>query len=157
MGAAHQPADRHRRASAAGDCLLLCPLDGGGLLSHAEIRLPRRTATVRAHRPPVALSGRVLDRGVADALYLTAGARLPGDELRSDLRAGRMEVGLSRGAERVSAAPTATSRRPGADDCSIGRLRGPSTPRSARSPNPLAGSATYARLRPLLGTLRPRG
>jgi hypothetical protein len=40
MDAAYQLADRHDRASAAGDGILRRALDDGGFLSHAEIRLP---------------------------------------------------------------------------------------------------------------------
>src|SRR3954469_14614635 len=107
MAAAYQPANRSGRASPAGDGILLRPRDGRGILSHAQIRLPGRGASVRAPRPPVTVFGRVLDRGVADAVCLPVGTCISRDELRGVVRAGGMEVGLPRGAERGAAAAAA--------------------------------------------------
>jgi hypothetical protein len=84
-----------------------------------------------------------------------AGTQLPGDQLRGGLRSGRMEIGLEGGAPRGpsrAAARLGSVRTAGG---AVGRLCQSKTNRSAGPANPLDRTATHARLRHLLATLRP--
>ena len=61
----------------------LCALDDGNFVSHVEVRLSRRGATLRDHRSALALCGGLPDCELADAVRVPDGTEPPGRELRS--------------------------------------------------------------------------
>src|SRR4051812_24256621 len=87
-------ADRHARTSADDRGILLCAVVYRNSVPHLEVGLSHRATAFRARRSGVAVFGVVPDRGLADVVRMSPGARVSGPELRGNLRALGMEGGV---------------------------------------------------------------
>src|SRR6185437_15322276 len=94
MAAVDDVADRLAGASAEDRGVLRSALDDRDSQPDVEIGMPDRATPVRTHGSAVAVLGGVYDRGLADAVCVPHGTKLPGHELRCDFRAVRMASGL---------------------------------------------------------------
>ena len=124
-------------------------------LRTSEIRLPDRASPLRAHRPPAALFGVVLDRGVAGPVRVPDGSKRPGSRSRGHLRAIGMESGVDGGKPCAPSQASAAAGRDGAHGRGPGRLRR-AAKRRARHPSSLDWHPTDERPSLGRGHLRPR-
>src|SRR5664279_3874517 len=88
-----------------------------------EVGLPGGETAFRARRPVAALRGGLPDRRLAYLAGLPDGSKLPGHQLRSDLRAGGMAIGVRDGAEEARARRAPLVGDDGTPDRPVGRVR----------------------------------
>ena len=177
MVAAHEPADRHARASAARHHHVRPEMAERDFLSSPPARLPVGSPSLRDAGQRGALPRGGTGHLVANAVRDAEGSRVFRPELRGRVRGLGMEVGVPNHAEEAAAKDPADIARQGADGRPIGqpstlnhdwhlardgahgrpigRLREPLDRRDARRGNDLERTSTSARHGPLLGRLRP--
>src|ERR1041384_3061397 len=122
MAVDNDSANRQRRGCEDDHPELHSSLDDRDRVSGTEVGLPDRASPVGNNGSYRGVSGGLSDRGVADVVCLSYGSKLPGDGLRSDIRAIGMEVGVDERDGQILAPKAAALGRDGPVDCSVGWL-----------------------------------